>query len=94
LLYQAAKELGIDLGQSVMIGDKISDLEAGWRAGCATVLVFTRYGHETYEQLAEQPFQPDHVCADLTHSVDWFLKRKGEQGSVRSAIRTGGHRPA
>jgi D-glycero-D-manno-heptose 1,7-bisphosphate phosphatase len=77
LLHGAAKELDIDLGQSVMIGDKISDLEAGWRVGCATVLVLTGYGHETYEQLVAQPFQPGHVCADLAHAVDWFLTKEG-----------------
>ena len=75
-LYRAAKEVDIDLGQSVIIGDKISDLEAGWRAGCTTVLVLTGYGQETYKQLVVQPFQPDHVCADLTHAVDWFLAKE------------------
>lgn len=34
LLLKAAQDLNIDLSSSVMIGDKISDLEAGINAGC------------------------------------------------------------
>lgn len=43
MLLAAAKECGIDLSQSVMIGDKLSDLEAGRKAGCkALALIRTR----------------------------------------------------
>jgi len=34
MLLQAAHDFGIDLSQSVMIGDKRSDLDAGKAAGC------------------------------------------------------------
>lgn len=34
LLFKAARELNIDIAASAMIGDKISDLEAGINAGC------------------------------------------------------------
>ena len=44
LLLQAVEELGIDLSQSWMIGDRVIDLEAGSAAGCRTVLVRTGYG--------------------------------------------------
>ncbi len=44
LLLQGARELQLDLGQSFLIGDKLSDLEAGAAAGCRTVLVRTGYG--------------------------------------------------
>lgn len=39
LLRDAARELGVDLGSSFMVGDKPSDVEAGRRAGCRTVLL-------------------------------------------------------
>ena len=39
LLLKAAKELEVDLSQSYMIGDKLSDIEAGHRAGCASLLI-------------------------------------------------------
>ncbi len=38
LLLDAARDLGIELAASAMIGDKPSDLEAGLAAGVATVL--------------------------------------------------------
>lgn len=38
LLLRAAEDLDLDLGRSIMVGDKPSDVEAGRRAGCATIL--------------------------------------------------------
>ena len=39
LLLAAARELGIDLDHSFLVGDRWQDIEAGHRAGCRTVLV-------------------------------------------------------
>ena len=39
LLVRAAADHGIDLTRSWMVGDQLSDVEAGRRAGCRTVLV-------------------------------------------------------
>jgi D-glycero-D-manno-heptose 1,7-bisphosphate phosphatase len=39
MLLTAARELGIDLSNSWMIGDSAVDVEAGSRAGCRTILV-------------------------------------------------------
>ena len=45
LIWQAAEELGLDLSGSVLIGDALSDLEAGQRAGVGwTALVRTGRG--------------------------------------------------
>ncbi len=35
MLFRAAEILGLDLGRSIMVGDSISDMEAGRRAGLA-----------------------------------------------------------
>jgi D-glycero-D-manno-heptose 1,7-bisphosphate phosphatase len=45
LLYQATRELRIDLARSWMIGDILHDVEAGRSAGCRTVLLAN--GNET-----------------------------------------------
>lgn len=37
LLVDAARELGLDLARSIMVGDKPSDVAAGVAAGCHTV---------------------------------------------------------
>lgn len=47
MLELAAREHGIDLARSLMIGDRESDLQAGTNAGCRSALVRTGYGQET-----------------------------------------------
>ena len=44
MLLEAARRYAIDLEASVMIGDKLVDMEAGAAAGCRTILVRTGYG--------------------------------------------------
>ncbi len=44
MLLEAAEELDLDLSSSFMIGDKRSDLEAGSRSGCRSILVRTGHG--------------------------------------------------
>jgi histidinol-phosphate phosphatase family protein len=41
MLLRAAVEHGIELSRAFMIGDKPSDIEAGRRAGCRTILLTT-----------------------------------------------------
>jgi len=53
LLHQAAAKHHIDLQQSIVVGDKRSDLELGQNAGIRTVLVLTGYGKGTKEAWPE-----------------------------------------
>jgi D-glycero-D-manno-heptose 1,7-bisphosphate phosphatase len=46
MLLEAAGRFDIDLESSVMIGDKLVDVEAGAAAGCRSVLVRTGYGSD------------------------------------------------
>ncbi len=46
MFEEAARNHGIDLSRSWMIGDKEIDVECGRRAGCRTILVRTGYGAE------------------------------------------------
>jgi len=49
MLLEAAKEFNLDLSASLLIGDKISDIEAGKRAGLRkTYLIKSRY-QDTYD---------------------------------------------
>lgn len=73
MLLRAAREHSIDLERSVLVGDKASDLEAGRRAGCRTVLVLTGYGRETCVQLGRPGIGPDLVADDLLDAVRWLL---------------------
>lgn len=74
LLLRAARELGLDLAASTMVGDKASDLEPARRVGARGVLVLTGYGRGEWEY--RRPYfstPPDHVAVDLLDAVEWAL---------------------
>jgi histidinol-phosphate phosphatase family protein len=62
MLLRAAREHGIELARSWMIGDILHDVEAGRRAGCGTVLIDN--GNETEWQMSPLRM-PDLVAPDL-----------------------------
>lgn len=47
MVLEAAKKHGIDLASSYVIGDRSTDLEMGYRAGCRVVLVRSGAGAQT-----------------------------------------------
>ena len=49
MLLQAAREFGIDLEQSFMVGDRWRDVQAGQAAGCATFFIDYGYGEKRPE---------------------------------------------
>jgi D-glycero-D-manno-heptose 1,7-bisphosphate phosphatase len=79
MLLQAARELSLDLGASFMVGDRLTDVAAGFRAGCHTVLVET--GRHTAPPIetaepVDPGLRPDAVCADLAAAADWILGKR------------------
>lgn len=71
LLLSAAKSHGIDLARSVLVGDAVTDVLAGKRAGCRTVLVLTGRGRTAFESLHYDPAAiPDAVSRDLLGATD------------------------
>jgi len=73
LLIRASRELGFDLKQSFFVGDAQSDIEAGYRAGCRTVLVLT--GRTSLSEVNDWSVKPDYIAADLLTAVDWILSQ-------------------
>lgn len=82
MLHQAASEMGLDLKGSVMVGDQITDLEAGWAAGCRTVLVGGSADGETRRRLATSQLQPDCIGNGLGAAVDWILQNLSAPSGV------------
>lgn len=61
LFKRAREDLNIDFGSSFIIGDKVSDIEAGKKIGAKTILVMT--GHGTKFKSAK--IKPDFIVKDL-----------------------------
>jgi D-glycero-D-manno-heptose 1,7-bisphosphate phosphatase len=72
LLLQAAREYGIDLQNSYMIGDRWRDTDAGANAGCKTILLDMGY------QEREPASAPDFRAKSLPEAADWILKNDAE----------------
>ncbi len=66
MLLKSAKNLDIDLKESFVVGDKISDIVAGFKAGCVTILVLTGHGKS---QLFKNSIKPDFISLDLYDAV-------------------------
>lgn len=73
MLTAAAADLGLDLGRSVMVGDRWRDVEAGRRAGCRTVHIDRGYR----ERL---PRGADFVAPSLAEAVRWIERVVVDEG--------------
>jgi D-glycero-D-manno-heptose 1,7-bisphosphate phosphatase len=73
MLFRAQREHDLDLSNSVVIGDKASDVGMAARVGARSVLVLTGYGRQTlcYPELL--PCSPDLVVEDLLTAVKRLL---------------------
>jgi histidinol-phosphate phosphatase family protein len=70
LLLRAAREIGIALDRSYMVGDDVKDVQAGRAAGCRTVWLTVDPAQQAH---GASPLS-HHVAADLFEAVEWLLK--------------------
>ncbi|BAU11083.1 hydrolase, HAD-superfamily, subfamily IIIA [Leptolyngbya sp. NIES-3755] len=70
MLLKAAKEHGIDLTRSWMIGDILNDVEAGRKAGCRSILI--ENGNET-EWILNDAREPHFRVANLAEAAEIIL---------------------
>ncbi len=76
MIEEAAGEFGIDLKNSFVIGDKISDIEAGYNVGCKTILLADKRRPDGGEIAS----MPDHVAPDLYEAVKWLVEFSHQKG--------------
>ena len=69
MLQEASRRHDIDLENSIMIGDKLVDVEAGLAAGCRSLLVRTGYGAREERNLPAGT----EVFADLSAAVEHIV---------------------
>jgi D-sedoheptulose 7-phosphate isomerase len=68
MIIEAARKHNIDLAASFMVGDRWRDIDAGYNAGCKTILI--DYGY------SERPpdHEPDLRVRSLREAADWIIR--------------------
>jgi D-glycero-D-manno-heptose 1,7-bisphosphate phosphatase len=75
LILDTAASRGLDLGSSVVVGDRWKDVEAGHRAGCATVFIDHGYAEA-------RPERPDAVATSLLEAVPVIISLSRRNAGV------------
>ncbi|MDX9788158.1 MAG: D-glycero-beta-D-manno-heptose 1,7-bisphosphate 7-phosphatase [Desulfobacterales bacterium] len=74
LIFQAGHTYGIALSETVMVGDRVKDIQCGHAAGCgAAILVRTGNGDRAATALSEQHIPVNFLAEDLYDAVSWIL---------------------
>jgi D-glycero-D-manno-heptose 1,7-bisphosphate phosphatase len=82
MLMAAAQDHKVDLSASWMIGDRISDVEAGHRAGCRSILL---EGVESRETAAAA--RPAYYAPGILEASQFILSTDRKRGSTRAVSR-------
>lgn len=77
MLSQAEKDLNLNLKLSFLVGDKMSDIEAGYRAGCKTILVLTGQGNDELKKISKMNIKPNYISKDLFTAIQ-IIKRNNK----------------
>lgn len=73
MLLAAARNMGLSLEQGWMVGDKLTDLQAGAQAGCRTWLVRTGYGGGEEPKLDALTMKCAGVADALPGAIDGII---------------------
>jgi len=68
LLFKAAREKDIDLKESWLIGDNLSDIQAGKAAGCRTILIGTMKC-DLCRLMGEKNIFPDKIAGNIGEAI-------------------------
>ncbi|HJO93299.1 MAG TPA: HAD family hydrolase [Victivallales bacterium] len=72
LIFQAVKDFDIDLGESFLIGDKMSDINSAKNAGCFSILVKTGHGLEHTENAQNNNIP---IKENILDAVQFYLSK-------------------
>jgi D-sedoheptulose 7-phosphate isomerase len=68
MLLEAARKHNINLAASFMVGDRWRDIEAGYNAGCRTILIDYGYSERPPDRV------PDLRVGSLREAADWIIR--------------------
>lgn len=86
MLLAAADEMDIDLSQSWSIGDSSSDVEAGLRAGCKTILISRLSQYKSTYGGPSEP-KPDYKGVNMKEAVNIIKKYHRSSNGVKVAAK-------
>lgn len=71
MIAKAVKKYHIEVENSFVVGDKISDVEMGYSAGTQTILVMTGHGRQALDTIRQKKLTLPHYTAEnLLEAVD------------------------
>jgi len=79
MLLRAAQELGIDLADSYLVGDAVTDIQAARRAGIRAYMVLTGRGKREYLKARTQGINGYHLALNLWQAADNILRLESGQ---------------
>ena len=85
MLLQAAEDMELSLPDSYMIGDGLTDIEAGSRAGCQTIFV-GRWKCEHCEFIQPHNLRPTFTAKDLWESAQIIQRDLSVNGSMPAEL--------
>ena len=75
LVEAAAKQFGIELSKSFVVGDRFVDIRLAHRVSARSVLVLTGVGRaELEEEQSNGTEQPDHIAENVYEAVRWIVR--------------------
>lgn len=76
LLFKASKDMNVNLKKSYMVGDSITDVQAGRKAGCKTILI-GNHKCDLCRLLTKHKVKPDHIASDLYNAIKLIKTKEG-----------------
>lgn len=86
MILRAVKEMYIDLEKSYFIGDHYTDVVAGKKAGCRTILITDNDAEQLRGELREMDALPDAIVNSLTDAVDLIAEKERTDRIIRKDI--------
>ncbi|MCX7876156.1 MAG: HAD family hydrolase [Melioribacteraceae bacterium] len=77
MILKASKELNINLNKSYMIGDRSSDIEAGFNAGVKSILLSSEIIDKELEQLKKKNIFPSYIANNFLEACEFIIKDFG-----------------
>lgn len=73
MVLEAAKKYNVDLSRSFFIGDQLSDVECGNRAGVKTIIITNKISKKEINDLKSPEKTPNFVAHDFLNACEFII---------------------